>query len=181
MGNQMEFETVIEFWKNAGEKKWFSKSSEFDSEFRTKFLDAHLAAAARKLDDWAGDPQGALALVVLLDQFPRNCFRDTAHMFATDPLARLFAKRAIDAGFDARVEKTIRLFFYMPLMHSEDLADQDRSVALFEKLGPDLVKYAVTHRDIVARFGRFPHRNASLARDATPEEKAFLDAGGFAG
>ena len=177
----MRFEPVVEFWKNAGEARWFSKNSEFDSEFRAKFLDAHLAAAARKLDDWAVDPQGALALVVLLDQFPRNCFRDTAHMFATDPLARLFAKRAIDAGFDARVENTIRLFFYMPLMHSEELADQERSVALFEKLSPDLVKYAVTHRDIVARFGRFPHRNASLGRDTTPDEKAFLDGGGFAG
>ena len=177
----MQFETVVEFWKNAGEAKWFSKNADFDADFRVRFMDAHLAAAARKLDAWADDPQGALALVILLDQFPRNCFRDTAHMFATDPLARLFAKRAIDAGLDARGEETLRLFFYMPLMHSEDLGDQERSVALFEKLNPDLVKYAVTHRDIVRRFGRFPHRNAALGRETTPEEKAFLDAGGFAG
>ncbi len=177
----MRFETLIEFWKNAGEARWFSKNADFDAELRTKFMDAHLAAAARKLDAWAERPDGALALVVLLDQFPRNCFRDTAHMFATDPLARRFALRAIDANVDAEVDDALRLFFYMPLMHSEDLALQDRGVAIFEKVKPDLAKYAITHRDIIRRFGRFPHRNAALGRETTPEEKAFLDGGGFAG
>ena len=177
----MDFRGVVEFWKNAGEAQWFSKNADFDADFRARFMEAHLAAAARKLDAWADEPESALALVILLDQFPRNCFRDTAHMFATDPLARLFARRAIEAGLDERVDETLRLFFYMPLMHSEDIADQERSVALFEKLNPELLKYAVTHRDIVARFGRFPHRNAALGRETTPEEKAFLAAGGFAG
>ena len=171
---------VVTFWREAGSKRWFAKDAAFDADFRARFFDAHLAAAARRLDTWAATAAGGLALVILLDQFPRNTFRGTAHMFATDPLARLFVRGALAARLDTQVEAGLRQFLYLPLMHSEDLVDQDRSVELYVTLG-EAQRYAQEHRDIIARFGRFPHRNAMLGRETTPEEKAFLDAGGFAG
>jgi uncharacterized protein (DUF924 family) len=124
--------------------------------------------------------------MVLLDQFPRNLYRGSAHAFATDPLARSIAGAALDRRFDSEVEPLLRPFFYLPFTHSEAIADQDRSVALFEahdvETGDvDSLKYAVIHRDIIRRFGRFPHRNAALGRTTTSEEQAFLDDGGFAG
>ena len=172
---------VVAFWRDAGPPRWFRKDDAFDREFRGRFLALHEAAAQGKLDAWAETAEGALALCILLDQFPRNAFRGTARMFATDAPARRVARTAIDAGFDSRVDPQLRQFFYLPFMHSEELADQDFSVELAPRAGPDSVKWAVLHRDIVVRFGRFPHRNDLLGRASTPEERRFLDEGGFSG
>jgi uncharacterized protein (DUF924 family) len=171
---------VLAFWREAGPSRWFRKDEAFDDEFRTRFLHAHEAAARGELDHWASDAEGALALLILLDQFPRNAFRGGARMFATDAKARDVALRAIDSGFDNKVAD-LRNFFYMPLMHSEQLADQDRCVELSRTLGDDTLRYARMHQDIIERFGRFPHRNAVLGRATTPQEQRFLDDGGFAG
>lgn len=176
----MSADTVVDFWRAAGAQKWFAKDDDFDRDFRARFLDAHMAAARRELDHWLDEAEGALALLILLDQFPRNTFRGTAHMFATDPLALAFARDAVARGHDTATDAALRVFFYLPFEHSEALADQDRSVALCEGLG-EYARYAVIHRDVIARFGRFPHRNAVLGRETTAEEQAFLDAGGFAG
>ena len=175
----IEVASVLQYWIDAGPKRWFSKDPEFDREFRTRFLEHHLSAAARRLDFWSHTASGALALVILLDQFPRNAFRDTAHMYATDPLARLFAARAIDAGLDCEVDSALRAFFYLPFMHSENIADQERSIELYRNLSG--AEYAEQHYTIIQRFGRFPHRNRALGRINTEEEQAFLDAGGFSG
>lgn len=172
---------VVKFWHDAGYEAWFTKNSGFDTDFHGRFLDLHYAAAARELDSWMEHPEGALALMILLDQFPRNCFRNTAHMFATDPLARHFARRALEAGHVDRVAKELQIFFLLPLEHSEDLADQQLSVELAPPHGEEYVKYAIVHRDIIEKFGRFPHRNPALGRETTPEEQAFLDGGGFSG
>lgn len=172
---------VVSFWKEAGPGKWFKKDAAFDEAIRERFLDAHFAAARGEFDGWGATAEGSLALLLLLDQFPRNIFRGSAHAFATDGLARAVAARAVDGGQDLEVAENLRCFFYLPFEHSEDLDDQERSVLLCQPLGPDMLKWAVLHRDIVARFGRFPHRNASLGRTTTPEEQAYLDEGGFAG
>ncbi|AUT50274.1 DUF924 family protein [Achromobacter sp. AONIH1] len=172
---------VVAFWRDAGPQQWFSKNAAFDAEFRRRFESAHIAAATRELDDWLGDSTGALALMVLLDQFPRNAYRGTAHMFATDPLARYCAEYAIGVGHDLAVDAQLRQFFYLPFEHAEDLEAQERGVALMEALGGDTLRWAVLHRDIIKRFGRFPHRNAALGRLTTPAEQAFLDGGGFSG
>jgi len=171
---------VVRFWREAGPDKWFDKDEAFDRSFTARFLDAHMAAARRELDHWLDEADGALALLILLDQLPRNAFRGTAHMFATDPLALAFAKQAVAHGHDRAAEPALRVFFYLPFEHSETLADQDRSMALCEGLG-DYARYARIHHDVIARFGRFPHRNAVLGRETTAEEQAFLDEGGFAG
>lgn len=173
-------EDVVTFWRDAGPPRWFAKDDAFDREFTARFLQAHEAAARGELDDWAGSPQGALALCVLLDQLPRNAFRGTARVHATDPLARAVAAAALDAGFDREVEPALRQFFHLPFMHSERLEDQDRSVELAGD-DPESLRWAMHHRDIVRRFGRFPHRNAVLGRESTPEERAFLAQGGFGG
>jgi uncharacterized protein (DUF924 family) len=172
---------LVAFWRDAGEKAWFRKDERFDAEFRARFLAAHEAAAAGALDGWLGAAESALALVLLLDQFPRNCFRGTPRMWATDPQARAATTRAIDAGFDLATEPALRLFFYLPYSHSESLADQDRAVALAARLPGDSHAHALGHREIVRRFGRFPHRNAILGRTSTREELAYLAAGGFGG
>lgn len=172
---------VLTFWKEAGRDKWFRKDAAFDAAIRGRFLDAHFAASRGEFDDWGATAEGSLALLLLLDQFPRNMFRGSGHAFATDGLARAVATRAVDAGQDLEVDESLRAFFYLPFEHSEDLDDQERSVVLCEPLGPDMLKWAVLHRDIIARFGRFPHRNACLGRETTPEEQAFLDEGGFSG
>jgi uncharacterized protein (DUF924 family) len=170
---------IVGFWRDAGPEKWFTKDDAFDAELRTRFLDEHFATARREREALLDDADGALALILLLDQVPRNVFRNSAHAFATDPLAREYAQRAIDAGFDTRVDPALRIFFYMPFEHSEVMADQDRTVALIEALGDaTYLKYAEAHRDVIRRFGRFPHRNRALARVNTAEEQAWLDAGG---
>ncbi len=172
---------VVAFWRQAGPGRWFTKDPAFDADFRERFLSAHEAAAAGQLAHWEVRPEDALGLVLLLDQFPRNCFRGTPRMYATDEAARGVTERAVVAGHDMAVEVGLRLFFYLPLAHSELLADQDRSVELHQRLEPQVMRHALEHRDIVRRFGRFPHRNGILGRATTPEEQAFLDAGGFAG
>ena len=170
---------VVAFWRAAGRSKWFGGGEAFDDECRRRFHDLHHAAARREHEAWLGDPEGALALVLLLDQIPRNIFRGSAHSYATDPLALHYAAEAIDAGFDTRVDPALRFFLYMPFEHSEQMADQQRSVALFTALGEaETLAYAVAHRDVIARFGRFPHRNHALGRSSTPAEQAWLDAGG---
>lgn len=177
---------VLSFWTAAGPAKWFAKSDAFDSAIRLKFEPVHLAAARGKYDDWAADAEGALALVILLDQFPRNLFRESAHAFATDGKARFTATAAVTAGYDKAVTPELRPFFYLPYEHSELLADQEISLSLFEGLlkdtgDADSLKWAIAHRDIIARFGRFPHRNKALGRTTTAAEQTFLDEGGFAG
>ena len=172
---------VVRFWREAGPPKWFRKDDAFDAEFRQRFLAAHEEAAAGRLHHWRGTAEGALALVLLLDQFPRNAFRGTPRVYATDAQARDEADRAVRAGFDCEVEPELRGFFYLPFMHSEHPDDLDRCVALSEPLGGETLRFARHHRAIVQRFGRFPHRNEVLGRRSTPEEKAFLAEGGFAG
>lgn len=171
---------VVAFWREAGPSRWFRKDEAFDGEFRSRFLGAHVAAMRGELDDWARQALGTAALLILLDQFPRNAFRGAPRMFESDAKAREVARAAIDAGYDQEMAD-LRHFFYLPFMHSEDLADQDRGVALTGKLGDDPLRHAHIHRDIIEKFGRFPHRNALLGRSTTPEEQRFLDDGGFAG
>lgn len=173
--------SVTKFWRDAGPEAWFAKNDAFDADFRHRFHDLHYAAARRELDGWAQDAEGSLALMILLDQFPRNCFRGTAHMFATDPLARHFANNAVENGHDLALDAEIRVFIYLPFEHSEDLADQQTSVDLHSANAEAYLTYAVDHRDIVQRFGHFPHRNKALGRETSAEEQAFLDAGGFSG
>ena len=177
---------VLGFWTAAGPAKWFKKSDAFDAAIRLKFEPVHHAAARGQYDGWAASAEGALGLIVLLDQFPRNLYRDSGHAFATDGKARAVASAAIAAGHDTRVEAALRAFFYLPFEHSESLIDQERGVGLFEGLlrdtgDADSLKWALLHRDIIARFGRFPHRNKALGRATTAAEQAFLDEGGFAG
>jgi uncharacterized protein (DUF924 family) len=173
---------ILTFWRDAGPSKWFSKDDAFDKACRDRFLPTYEAAARGDLNEWELTPEGALAVVLLLDQFPRNMFRGDRATYKTDPAALSTADRAIERGYDQKVEPQLRAFFYLPFMHSEDLADQQRSVALNETLGaPESVKFAHHHHDIVARFGRFPHRNALLGRESTPEEVAFLQESEFRG
>jgi uncharacterized protein (DUF924 family) len=173
---------VLSFWRDAGEDKWFEKSDDFDRAIRDGFYATYEAAAAGKLSEWEKTPQGALALVIVLDQFPRNMFRNDARAFAADPLALEISKRALTSGFDKKVEPDLVAFLYMPFMHSENIADQRRCVDLFANHGdPNNLKFAEIHRDIIAKFGRFPHRNRVLGRSTTPEEQTFLDDGGFSG
>jgi uncharacterized protein (DUF924 family) len=172
---------VLAFWRAAGPDKWFTKDTAFDDAIRARFFATCEAAAARTLA-WDDTAEGALALLIVLDQFPRNMFRDDARAFAADPLAREVATRAIARGFDLEVVVAERSFFYLPFEHSESLADQERCVALNRASGDaDALKWAEVHADIIRRFGRFPHRNKVLGRVTTPEEQAFLDGGGFAG
>jgi uncharacterized protein (DUF924 family) len=172
---------VLAFWRAAGPDKWFTKDAAFDDAIRTRFLATCEAAAARALA-WDDTAERALALLIVLDQFPRNMFRGSARAFAADSLAREVATGAIARGFDLEVAVAERGFFYLPFEHSEALADQERGVALNRASGDaDALKWAELHADIIRRFGRFPHRNAVLGRATTPEEQAFLDGGGFAG
>ncbi|TPP06925.1 DUF924 family protein [Rhizobium glycinendophyticum] len=179
-------QAVIAFWRGAGREKWFVKDEALDLMIRERFLDLHFRAARNELSDWCTTAEGALALMILLDQFPRNLFRGSGHAFATDPLALSLAKQALAKGFDQQVEPPMAIFFYLPFEHSEDRAEQEHSMALFtdhhERVGDEeCLRYAVVHRDIIARFGRFPHRNPALGRETTAEERAYLDADGFKG
>ncbi|MDO9563187.1 MAG: DUF924 family protein [Bradyrhizobium sp.] len=173
---------VVIFWKEAGERgQWFDNDADFDQVFRERFLELHMEVAARRHDGWMASPEGALALLILTDQFTRNAFRGTGLMYATDPLARAYARQALAAGHMAQVEPALRLFFCLPFSHSEDMRDQDLSVRLNAELGEPWLAHAEGHHDIIRRFGRFPHRNPVLGRITTPEEAAYLQAGGFQG
>jgi uncharacterized protein (DUF924 family) len=159
--------------------RWFRKDEAFDREVADRFGDLYERAAAGELDAWREEAEGCLALVIVLDQFPRNMFRGDARTHATDGEALAAAKYAIERALDRELPAFQKMFLYMPFMHTESVEDQRRSVELFEGLaaepgGPDVVEYAVGHRDIVERFGRFPHRNAILGRETTPEEAEFL-------
>ncbi len=171
---------VVEFWSHES-GHWFSKSAAFDRRFRERFLPTHEAAARGGLQAWQDTPTGTLALLILLDQYPRNAFHGTPRMYATDRQARAVARDALARGHMQAVPEPLRLFFCLPFAHSEDPVDQERSVDLNARLGPVWESHAIGHRDIIRRFGRFPHRNAILGRATTRGEQAFLDRGGFAG
>jgi len=173
-------ERVLGFWFGLGEdgyrEIWFEKDPDFDRKIEDKFTADLKRATAGGHDALAETPDGALALIILLDQFSRNLWRGRAEAFAADPKAREIAKLAIANGFDLKMPLYRRSFFYMPFEHSEILADQERGVDLFTALGDEnMLTYMIRHRDIVARFGRFPHRNEVLGRTNTPEEIEFLN------
>jgi len=173
---------VLAFWRGAGEDRWYKKDSAFDDEVRRRFLGLWQSAAAGGLSAWEASDDGALALTIVLDQFPRNMFRGDPRAYATDAMAREVAARAIERGTDARIDPALLQFLYLPFMHSEHLSDQLRCVELFRKAGSaENREYAEHHADIIRRFGRFPHRNYLLDRRTTPQEQAFLDEGGFSG
>ena len=176
-----EARAVVAFWRDAGPKLWFAKDAAFDARFRERFLRDHEAAVRGELDHWMSTADGALALLILLDQFPRNAFRGTPRMYDSDALARRFASQAFAARYDQQLDLELRKFLMLPYAHSEDLADQERSVALARRISADDLAHAEHHRDIVRRFGRFPHRNAILGRESTPEERTWLENGGYKG
>jgi uncharacterized protein (DUF924 family) len=168
-------EDVLRFWfgdEDEPREEWFRKDEEFDREIQDRFGALYEEAASGALDGWRETSEGALALVIVLDQFPRNMFRGDPRSYATDEKARETARYAIDRAFDRDLPPVRRSFLYMPFMHSEELEDQRRSVELFEGMDPG--RYAIRHKEIVERFGRFPHRNAVLGRTTTPEEAEFL-------
>ena len=172
---------VVAFWREAGPSMWFAKDPAFDTRFRERFADLHAKAAQGVLRDWLAAPESALALVLLLDQYPRNSFRGTARMYATDAAASAAASAAIAAGHDRAVEPALQMFFYLPFAHSEAMADQDRAVELCRRLGDPHLSRAEHHRDIIRRVGRFPHRNPILGRAMRPAEQRSLDEGGYKG
>jgi uncharacterized protein (DUF924 family) len=177
-----DFTEVLDFWFGAPDspergrprKVWFRKSDAFDAEIRTRFSPLWEQALRGELERWRSTPLAALALVVVLDQFSRNIFRGTLRAFAGDPAALAAATSIIERGFDRLLSAQERTFVYLPFEHAEDLAAQRRSLALFQALDPDDMEYARRHYEIIARFGRFPHRNAVLGRESTPEEIEFL-------
>ena len=168
---------VLAFWFAEGmDARWFKADEAFDQGVREHLLPLYEQAAAGRLDHWQESARGALALVILLDQVPRNLFRGDPRAFATDARALVVTKRALANGVDRELRQVERLFLYLPLEHCEDLADQELCVQLVGALdeNPEWRDYARRHRDVIARFGRFPHRNAVLGRETTPEEAAFL-------
>jgi uncharacterized protein (DUF924 family) len=170
-------EQILDFWfagdPTTHRDEWFEKSAEFDASC-ARFADASREARTGTLDHWTETPRGSLALIILLDQFSRNLHRNSPEAFAADPKARAIARSAIARGFDQQLGPVERVFIYLPYEHSEDLVDQDESVRLFTPLGEPMVRYAQDHRDVIRRFGRFPHRNAAMGRTSTPEEIEYL-------
>jgi uncharacterized protein (DUF924 family) len=167
---------ILQFWfEETAPQAWFTEDGAFDRRLRERFLERHEHVAGLPVAACLGDARLALAAVIALDQFPRNMFRGTARAFATDAQAREIAERALAAGFDAGLSKDERMFLYMPFEHAEDEQAQDRCVTLMAALqDPELVRWAVAHKQVIDRFGRFPHRNAVLGRTSTPQEVAFL-------
>ncbi|HEV2078546.1 MAG TPA: DUF924 family protein [Allosphingosinicella sp.] len=167
---------VIDFWFSLKPEQWWKADPDLDSEVRERFLDLWQEQSGRPVQDFLGSPEEALAAVILFDQFPRNMHRGHADSFATDHLALGIAKAAVERGYDDRLSPTQRGILYMPFQHSEDLDDQQRSVALFTALGDDdQLDYAKKHRDVIERFSRFPHRNPMLGRTPRPDEVAAGD------
>ena len=167
---------VLDFWfAPAARKRWFNSTPAFDASIRSGFEETWQQARDGQLASWESDPEGALALVIVLDQFPLNMYRGSDLQYSTEAQSREVAARAIGHGFDGRLPRDRVAFLYLPFMHSESLADQDRSVELFKgaRLESNL-DFALHHRDIVRRFGRFPHRNAVLGRNSTAEELEWL-------
>jgi uncharacterized protein (DUF924 family) len=176
-----EARALVDFWRDAGPEMWFAKDPAFDVEFRDRFAAAYCRAAQGALNTWTVSAEGALALVLLLDQYPRNSFRGTPWMYATDSMARLVAEQALALGHWSRVPADVAMFLLLPFGHSERLEDQERSVTLAEAFVPESAQHARHHRDVVRRFGRFPHRNTILGHTTTPEEAAYLADGGYSG
>jgi uncharacterized protein (DUF924 family) len=179
----MTTEEVLHFWFSQDRKAWFEKNPAFDEEIRGRFLALYELGAAGRLADWHGAPASCLALVILLDQYPRNMFRGTARAFAADALAREATEVILRKGWDKAMSPDERQFAYLPLEHSESLADQERCLALMREIASfpgkeDLPKWAEAHLVIIRRFGRFPHRNAILGRASTPGEIEFLKSPG---
>lgn len=172
----MRPDAVIDFWfTKSGEKEWFTKDVKFDAVIRKQFLKTYEAVAAGETADWRTDPLGRLAEIIVLDQFARNMFRDTPRAFALDPLALVLSQEALRMNADKVLDRRERRFFYMPFMHSESKKIQKRSVEIFRAYGDkEVLKFAIDHKKIIDRFGRFPHRNVILDRKSTPAEKAFL-------
>lgn len=172
---------VIAFWREIGPKGWYDGTVELDDRIRTRFLPLWQSARSGGLDNWRDTPEGALALILVLDQFPRNMFRDHPDSFATDHQALTEASRAIAAGHDLQIAPPLQQFFYVPFMHSEDIVAQNRGVTLFaERMPGENLRHARAHEAVIARFGRFPWRNAALNRANTAEEIAYLEEGGYA-
>ena len=171
---------IIDFWfSEKVSRQWFSSTRELDHEIHAKYAALWRIATEGGLDDWCETPEGSLALVIVLDQFPLNMFRGTPSCFSSEAQATQCAKHAIERGFDHLLDKRRLAFLYMPLMHSEELADQDLSVALFEQAGfKQNLAFAKHHREIVKRFGRFPHRNEILGRISSREELVYLNSTG---
>ena len=165
-------EDVLRFWFGQDPKRWFEKNAAFDAEIRTRFLPLYEELSSKA--DWLSQARDCLARVIVLDQFPRNMFRGTARAFAADPLALAAAKHAVAKGYDEGLLPVEKQFLYLPFEHSESLADQERACDLMKPLGEELYGWAVKHKVIIERFGRFPHRNEILGRTSTPEETAFL-------
>ena len=169
---------VLDFWFGEGaergkaHKRWFEKNAAFDAEVRSRFLPLHERLAGGT--DWLSQPADCLARIVVLDQFPRNMFRGSPRAFAADPLALAAAKHTVAKGYDRGMLDVERQFVYLPFEHSESLADQERACELMKPLGEDLLDWALRHKRIIERFGRFPHRNEILGRKSTPEEIEFL-------
>ncbi len=173
---------VLDFWQAAGPSAWWQKNSKFDAEIKMRFDRLHQQAATGILDEWHNEPASCLALVIILDQFSRNLHRGSDRAFAQDAAALKLAKYAVENGFDRNQPQALYDFFHLPFMHSENLEDQKACVELICVSGNQgSIKAAIEHRDIITRFGRFPHRNDVLGRQNSPEEQAFLDGGGFSG
>lgn len=177
-------EAVLDYWINeVGPSGWYEGGEALDAEVRDKFEAAWHEARKSGFKTWMTDPRGTLALIILLDQFPRNMFRGTANAFATDNQARAVAKTAIERNWDLKVPEPERQFFYLPLMHSECLPDQERSVRLFKTRMPDSgadnLLHARAHREVIRRYGRFPTRNEALDRALSSPESAYLESGGY--
>lgn len=168
---------ILSFWfEELDPKDWWAKSDAIDDQIRERFLELWEEQKPKTADDFLTSPENALAAVILFDQFPRNMFRDSADAFSTDHLAQQIAEKAVDLELDAQLPEDQRAFLYMPFMHAEDIQLQNRSVTLFTKLGSNQ-KFANEHRDVIAKFGRFPHRNEILGRQSRDEEQAAIDAG----
>ena len=177
---------ILSFWfKEAGPSKWYNGGASFDAEIRHRYelFCVNLAADLRTkfAHDWLSNPESMLALIIALDQFPRNMFRETKAAFAFDDLALSATKRAIVAGFDLKTPQDRRAFIYMPLMHSENIADQNQCVELMDSRieSESSLFHAVQHKKIIEKFGRFPHRNAILGRESTPDELEYLQSGAY--
>ena len=176
MKKTMKHKDVLDFWfTEISSEFWFKKDAHFDKALEARFGKVVADALAGRLDHWANDASGCIALILLLDQFTRNIFRESARAFAGDEMALALSIRSVDRGYIDTSHASHRHFMLMPMMHSEDLAVQNKSLALFQKYtNAKIHNFAVKHRDIIAQFGRFPHRNNSLGRPNTPEEEAFL-------
>jgi uncharacterized protein (DUF924 family) len=175
---------ILSFWLDEiGPKGWYSGGEDLDQTIRDKFEETYQAACQGALSLWLTYPSGTLAYIILMDQFPRNMFRDTPKSYATDKVARAAAKAAIAKGWDLKIDEPARQFFYMPLVHSECLTDQDRAVRLIKTRMPETgagnLLHAKAHREVIRKFGRFPNRNAAIGRETPAAEAAFLKQGGY--